>query len=136
MNKKGVIGVGFLLILLIMVGGLILKVYVLDKGVVNTPRGEEKLEFTSERNGFTLVARYQTENKEEHVWEYKITGTLLSLLQHRCSTNCFRKLSRTSICTFTLTPPEEDVECYRFSMKILKEQESLKQVIRLRYLCC
>lgn len=112
MNKKGVIGVGFLLILLIMVGGLILKVYVLDKGVVNTPRGEEKLEFTSERNGFTLVARYQTENKEEHVWEYKITGTL----PFPCYNTDVQPIVLESYpeqvsVLLTLTPPEEDVEC-------------------------
>ena len=112
MNKKGVIGVGFLLILLIIIGGLVLKVYILDKGVVNTPREKENLEFKSERNGFTLTARYQSENEIEHVWEYKITGTLPS----PCHNTDVQPIVLESYpeqvsVLLTITPPESDVNC-------------------------
>lgn len=113
MNKKGVLGVGFLLILLIMIGGLLLKVYVLDKNAPNsTVDKDNALEFTSERAGFTLVARYQSENKTEHVWEYKITGDLPTPC-HKTDVQpiVLESYPEQVSVLLTITPPEPDVNC-------------------------
>lgn len=68
MNKNNVFGVGILVIILMIVGGILLKIFVLD-----TPQAEDKNNGISmEQNGFLLEAKY----KEENLWEYKITGTL------------------------------------------------------------
>lgn len=77
MNKNNVFGVGILLIILMIIGGLLVKVFVLDKNKVDDKKddtivqdnGEKKVSL--EKDGFQLNAEY----KEENRWEYTISGT-------------------------------------------------------------
>jgi len=113
MNKKGVLGVGFLLAILIIVGGLFVKLYILGKGDPNsTSKAEEQLELKSERDGFTFIARYQKENETEHVWEYKITGVLPSpCYQTEVKPIVLDSYPEQVSILLTITLPESDVNC-------------------------
>jgi len=113
MNKKGVLGVGFLLAILIIVGGLFVKLYILGKGDPNsTSKAEEQLELKSERDGFTFIARYQKENETEHVWEYKITGVLPSpCYQTEVKPIVLESYPEQVSILLTITLPESDVNC-------------------------
>jgi len=57
MNKKGVLGAGFFLIILFVIAGLFLKVMVIDKDSQDNPENKNKTgEFTIEKKGFNFVA--------------------------------------------------------------------------------
>lgn len=73
MNKNNVFGVGILIIILMIVGGLIFKVFVLDKdknddGIVQEEK--KKKEYKLKEDGFEFEAEYEGNNR----WEYEIKG--------------------------------------------------------------
>ncbi len=122
MNKKGVIGAGFLLMLLILFAGLFLKVMVLDKKGTDTSDNESKVgEFSIEKNGFTFYAKYQDENKEENVWDYKITGSLPTPC-HEFKTQeiVLESYPEQVSVLLTITQPAEDVMCAQVLQEVEK----------------
>lgn len=73
MNKNNVFGVGILIIILMIVGGLLVKVFVLDKdknddGIVQEEK--KKKEYKLKEDGFEFEAEYEGNNR----WEYEIKG--------------------------------------------------------------
>lgn len=73
MNKNNVFGVGILIIILMIVGGLIFKVFVLDKdknddGIVQEEK--KKKEYKLKEDGFEFEGEYEGNNR----WEYEIKG--------------------------------------------------------------
>lgn len=73
MNKHNVFGVGILIIILMVVGGLLVKVFVLDKdknddGIVQEEK--KKKEYKLKEDGFEFEAEYEGNNR----WEYEIKG--------------------------------------------------------------
>lgn len=104
MNKNNVFGVGILVIILMIVGGILLKVFVLD-----TPQAEEKKNGISiEQEGFLLEAKY----KEENLWEYKITGDLPT----PCHSTTHEVIVLESFpeqvnVNLSITPPAPDIIC-------------------------
>jgi len=123
MNKKGVIGAGFFLAILIIIAGLFLKVMVIDKDSQNNPEKENKVgEFEIEKKGFTFVAKYQFDNKEVNLWDYKITGTLPSPC-HEASTQeiVLESYPEQVSVILTITSPSPDIAC----IQVIKEYEKV-----------
>lgn len=121
MNKKGVIGAGFFLILLFVIAGLFLKVMVIDKDSQDNPENKNKTgEFTIEKKGFNFVAKYQFDNKEVNMWDYKITGTLPTPC-HEVKTEeiVLESYPEQVSVLLTITPPSSDVVC----IQVIKEFE-------------
>ncbi len=121
MNKKGVIGAGFFLIILFVIAGLFLKVMVIDKDSQDNPENKNKTgEFTIEKKGFNFVAKYQFENKEANMWDYKITGTLPTPC-HEVKTEeiVLESYPEQVSVLLTITPPSSDVVC----IQVIKEFE-------------
>lgn len=75
MNKNGVIGVGVLLVFFVLIGGIFIKVLVIDKAeTTDNTKQEDTLVVTSEKNNFTFRAEY----KEGNTWAYEIKGEIPS----------------------------------------------------------
>lgn len=72
MNKNNVFGVGILVIILMIVGGLIFKVFVLDKDKSEdgTVKQQPQREYKLEKEGYEFEAEYE----EKNTWEYEIKG--------------------------------------------------------------
>lgn len=121
MNKKGVLGAGFFLIILFVIAGLFLKVMVIDKDSQDNPENKNKTgEFTIEKKGFNFVAKYQFDNKEVNMWDYKITGTLPTPC-HEVKTEeiVLESYPEQVSVLLTITPPSSDVAC----IQVIKEFE-------------
>ena len=121
MNKKGVLGAGFFLIILFVIAGLFLKVMVIDKDSQDNPENKNKAgEFTIEKKGFNFVAKYQFENKEVNMWDYKITGTLPTPC-HEVKTEeiVLESYPEQVSVLLTITPPSSDAVC----IQVIKEFE-------------
>ncbi|HNW33189.1 MAG TPA: hypothetical protein PLN39_00985 [Candidatus Dojkabacteria bacterium] len=121
MNKKGVLGAGFFLIILFVIAGLFLKVMVIDKDSQDNPENKNKTgEFTIEKKGFNFVAKYQFENKEVNMWDYKITGTLPTPC-HEVKTEeiVLESYPEQVSVLLTITPPSSDAVC----IQVIKEFE-------------
>ncbi|HQC39153.1 MAG TPA: hypothetical protein PK804_00645 [Candidatus Dojkabacteria bacterium] len=121
MNKKGVLGAGFFLIILFVIAGLFLKVMVIDKDSQDNPENKNKTgEFTIEKKGFNFVAKYQFENKEVNMWDYKITGTLPTPC-HEVKTEeiVLESYPEQVSVLLTITAPSSDVAC----IQVIKEFE-------------
>jgi len=121
MNKKGVLGAGFFLIILFVIAGLFLKVMVIDKDSQDNPENKNKTgEFTIEKKGFNFVAKYQFDNKEVNMWDYKITGTLPTPC-HEVKTEeiVLESYPEQVSVLLTITPPSSDAVC----IQVIKEFE-------------
>ena len=121
MNKKGVIGAGFFLIILFVIAGLFLKVMVIDKNSQDNPGNDKRAgEFTIEKKGFNFVAKYQFDNKEVNMWDYKITGTLPTPC-HQAKTEeiVLESYPEQVSVLLTITAPSSDVAC----IQVIKEFE-------------
>lgn len=122
MNKKGVIGAGFLLILLILFGGLFLKVMVFkDSNSDDSTKDNKVGEFSIEKNGFSFYAKYQEENKEQNIWDYKITGSLPTPC-HEFKTQeiVLESYPEQVSVLLTITPPAQDVICTQVIQEVEK----------------
>lgn len=122
MNKKGVIGAGFFLIILFVIAGLFLKVMVIDKNSQDNPGNDKRAgEFTIEKKGFNFVAKYQFDNKEVNMWDYKITGTLPTPC-HQAKTEeiVLESYPEQVSVLLTITPPAKDVICTQVIQEVEK----------------
>jgi len=113
MNKNNVFGVGMLIIILTIIGGLLVKVFVLDKNKVddvvddNIVKIEQK-NVSIEQDGYQFDAKY----KEENTWEYTISGTKPSPC-HEIKHEVFVRESLPEQVTVNLSvlSPEPDTNC-------------------------
>jgi hypothetical protein len=118
MNKKGVIGAGVLIVLLIVIGGILYQVFTvgLNDDQKERKRGSERVKIEDEKEGFEFEAKSINEN----TWEYEIEGELPS----PCHTASVQALVLESYpeqvsVILKITPPDQDTMC----TTVLKEFE-------------
>lgn len=113
MNKNNVFGVGILLIIIVVVGALVVKVFVVDKHKVDDIPDDniitvEQKGISIQQDGYQFDAKY----KEKNTWEYTITGTKPSPcheVKHEVFIN--ESLPEQVTVNLSLLSPEPDTNC-------------------------
>jgi len=121
-NKKGVIGIGVLLFLLIVVGGILYQVFFVKDRVadVDNSKTTESLKIEDSKDGFDFVAEYTKEN----TWEYTVKGQLPSPC-HKASveTLILESYPEQVSVVLKIAKPEEDTAC----VQVIEEFEEKGQ---------
>jgi hypothetical protein len=117
MDKKGVIGIGLLLMVLVILGGILYNIFFVEKDLIEDKKNDSTI---MEYDTLNLEYNY----KDDNTWEYKVTGTL----PNPCYTISTEAIVMESypeqvIIRSTVTPPTDDVICIQIIQEIYQEGE-------------